>query len=54
MGVTAGTFQYSAGIRCEPNIGEIILGKTDTVQQGQMRILTGRKKSVVSHSSGTV
>lgn len=46
MGVTAGTFEYSAGIQCDPNIGEIILGKMDTVQQGQMQCSTRRNNQL--------
>lgn len=46
VGVTAGTFEYSAGIQCDPNIGEIILGRTDTVQQGQMQSITSRNNQL--------
>ena len=46
MGVTASTFVYGAGIQCDPNIEEIILGKMDTVQQGQMQTLTGKKNQL--------
>lgn len=42
MGVIAGTFKYSVGIQSGPNIEEILLGKTDTVQQGQIQSLMGR------------
>lgn len=40
--MSAGTFEYSTGIQRDPNSGEIILGKRDIVQQGQMQNSTGR------------
>lgn len=46
VGQTAGTFEYSAGIQCDPNIGEISLGKADAVQQGQMQNITRRNNQL--------
>lgn len=40
--MSAGTFEYSTGIQRDASSGEIILGKRDIVQQGQMQNSTGR------------